>query len=175
MPERPEGPECENSFIVSQPSQGQAAKLVREWPPTLILGATGFIGSWVTKSFSERGARNTLLGIRRASPRLAAVPLECVHCDIMDMAALRSSMRGIEVVVNCVRDHTEGATIKATRLLLAAAKAEGVKRIVQFSSVAVYGNANGVVTENDQDLQLIVTERKKPRRKIYVRTPQGRV
>jgi nucleoside-diphosphate-sugar epimerase len=129
---------------------GHAANLVREWPPTLILGATGFIGSWVTKSFNERETGNIRLGVRRSSPRLAAVPLECVHCDIMDIATLRSAMRGIEVVVNCVRDRTKGATINGTKLLLAAARAEGVKRIVQFSSVAVYGNASGVLTENDQ-------------------------
>jgi nucleoside-diphosphate-sugar epimerase len=117
------------------------------WPKTLILGSTGFIGSWIAKAISEGGARNALLGFRRASPRLEALPLKRVYCDILDAAALEASMHGMEVVINCVRDHTDGATLKATKLLLSAARAAGVKRIVQFSSIAVYGNARGIVTE----------------------------
>jgi nucleoside-diphosphate-sugar epimerase len=119
------------------------------WPSTLIIGAGGFIGSWVAKVLSDSGAIDTRLGIRRESPRLAELSLERIYCDILDATVLNKAMNGIEVVVNCVRDHAEGATIKGTKVMLAAARAAGVKRIVQFSSIAVYGDARGVVTEAD--------------------------
>jgi nucleoside-diphosphate-sugar epimerase len=119
------------------------------WPPTLVIGATGFIGSWVAKAFADAGATNVRLGIRRESPRLATLPFERIHCDILDTSALAEAMKGMHFVVNCVRDHTDGATILGTKMLLAAARASGVKRIVQFSSIAVYGNARGVVAEDE--------------------------
>jgi nucleoside-diphosphate-sugar epimerase len=124
------------------------AECVPQRPSILVLGAAGFIGSWVTKSLSEAGADHIRLGVRRSSPRLETPTLDQVYCDILDPVTLKAAMKDVEVVINCVRDHTDGATVKGTKAMLAAARASGVKRIVQFSSIAVYGNARGVVTED---------------------------
>jgi hypothetical protein len=87
----------------------------------------------------------------------------------MDTDALRAPMRGIEVVVNCVRDHADGATIKGTKFLLAAEEAEGVKKVIQFSSIAVYGDATGIVTEKTRGRRLTNMDWKRLGRKIFVR------
>jgi nucleoside-diphosphate-sugar epimerase len=66
---------------------------------------------------------------------------------IMDNHSLALALQGADVVINCIRDHADGATIKGTERLLKSARAVGVKRIVHMSSIAVYGNNVGVVTE----------------------------
>jgi nucleoside-diphosphate-sugar epimerase len=117
------------------------------WPPILVTGATGFIGGWVVEALCEAGAPDIRAGVRRKSARLEGLPAKTVYCDIMDVPSLTASLQGVGVVINCVRHHADGATIEGTRRLLEAARACGVKRIVHMSSIAVYGNSPGVVTE----------------------------
>jgi nucleoside-diphosphate-sugar epimerase len=65
----------------------------------------------------------------------------------MDRESLETELQGIEVVIHCGRDPAKGATVEGTRRLLEAIRVRGIKRLVQMSSIAVYGNARGVVTE----------------------------
>jgi UDP-glucose 4-epimerase len=66
----------------------------------------------------------------------------------MDRASLMSAMDGVDVVINCVRDDAKTATtVEGTRRILECAAASGVSRLVQFSSVAVYGGATGTISE----------------------------
>jgi nucleoside-diphosphate-sugar epimerase len=117
------------------------------WPRILVTGGTGFIGGWVVDALCSAGATDVVAGVRRPSPRLERVPVKLVHCDLMDRESLETALQGIEVVIHCGRDPAKGATVEGTRRLLEAIRVRGIKRLVQMSSIAVYGNARGVVTE----------------------------
>jgi dihydroflavonol-4-reductase len=116
----------------------------------LVTGATGFIGSHVTRALAARGddVRVTV----RASSRddaLAGLDVERVTADVTDRAAMRRAARGIERVF-----HVAGTTnlrlppeqlmrinAEGTRTVLGACLAEGVERVVHVSSVAAIGPA----------------------------------
>jgi nucleoside-diphosphate-sugar epimerase len=125
-------------------------------PAVLVTGAAGFIGSWVTEALHAEGFQDIRAGVRSvaANSRLSRLPVNVVRCDIMDHESLSTAMRGTAVVINCVRDHANnGVMVEGTRRLLACAKANGANRIIQMSSVAVYGNASGIITEDTQPVR----------------------
>jgi nucleoside-diphosphate-sugar epimerase len=120
-------------------------------PGVLVIGATGFIGSWVTKLLCATGFHDVRAGSTSAQrvSRLSGIPVSVVHCDILNRESLSTAMRGMPVVINCVRDRSAtGVTVEGTRLLLSAAATSGVSRIIQMSSIAVYGKTSGTVTED---------------------------
>jgi 2-alkyl-3-oxoalkanoate reductase len=126
-------------------------------PTVLVAGAGGFIGAWVTEALCARDV-NVRAGVRSAvrSSRLSRLPVELVRCDVGDAVCLREAMRGTEVVINCVRDDANSdLTVEGTRRIISGAAANGVKRIIQMSSVAVYGNAVGIITEDTPPVRTI--------------------
>jgi len=118
------------------------------WPRILVTGGTGFIGGWVVDALCSAGTTEVVAGVRRPSPRLERFPVKLVHCDLMHRGSLEKALRGIEVVIHCARDPAKGATVEGTRHLLEAIRARSVKRLVQMSSIAVYGDASGIITED---------------------------
>jgi UDP-glucose 4-epimerase len=119
------------------------------WPIILVTGAGGFIGSWVTDTLYRAGATQVRPGVRCPDGfRLKHLPIKPVYCDVLDTRSIDAAVAGVDVIINCVRDHTgSGATVEGTRRILECATRNGVKRLIQVSSVAVYGDAQGLVTE----------------------------
>jgi nucleoside-diphosphate-sugar epimerase len=119
------------------------------WPKVLITGAGGFIGGWVTEELHRLGAKNVRAGAKGRSARIALLPIEVVDCDIIDRNSLDTAMAGVEVVIHCARSRTdERTTVEGTRFVLERAAANGVGKVIHMSSVAVYGNAVGLVDED---------------------------
>jgi nucleoside-diphosphate-sugar epimerase len=118
------------------------------WPKILVTGATGFIGGWVVDALCSAGAPCVVAGARHTSSRLERLPVQIVHCDVLDPGSLGYALEGVEVVIHCARDPAEGATVEGTRRLLEAIRDRSVTRLVHISSIAVYGNAGGVITED---------------------------
>ncbi|HTO61235.1 MAG TPA: NAD-dependent epimerase/dehydratase family protein [Bradyrhizobium sp.] len=119
-------------------------------PTVLVTGAAGFVGGWVTEALCARDM-DVRAGVRSAarSSRLPELPVALVQCDVGDARSLREAMRGAQVVINCVRDDASSdLTVEGTRKIISAAIANGVKRLIQMSSVAVYGNAVGIIDED---------------------------
>jgi UDP-glucose 4-epimerase len=120
-------------------------------PPTiLVTGAAGFIGSAVTEALVLGGAGVVRAGVRSLQSQSAftRLPVHTIHCDVMDRACLMSAMDRVDVVINCIRDDARTATtVEGTRRILECAAASGVSRLIQFSSVAVYGGATGTISE----------------------------
>ena len=112
----------------------------------LVTGASGLVGSHVVQALVSGGERVRAL-VRPAS-REAVVRLgaEAVAGDVTDAAAWESAGRGVRAIVHAAAivqrraswDQYVAANVDATRLAVAAARANGA-RLVHISSVAVYG------------------------------------
>jgi nucleoside-diphosphate-sugar epimerase len=119
-------------------------------PVVLVTGAAGFIGAAVAEALCAREL-HVRAGVRSAAraSRLSQLPVDLVRCDIGDAASLREALRGAQVVINCVRDDaSRDLTVEGTRRIISCAVVNGVKRLIQMSSVAVYGNAVGTIDED---------------------------
>ena len=119
-------------------------------PRTLVTGATGFIGSHVTRLLVERGddVRVTV----RSSSRLEGLDgldVKLVRADILDRSSIRRAMRGVERVfhlagttdLSAPRGHVFSIGVEGVRIVLEEALRAGVERAVYTSSVAAIGPA----------------------------------
>ncbi|MFI4934116.1 MAG: hopanoid-associated sugar epimerase [Caulobacterales bacterium] len=112
----------------------------------LVTGATGFVGSAVLRALIARGAAVRVLA-RPASPRanLAGLDCEVAIGDITDADAMASAMEGVRHLFHVAADYRLWArdpadlrrvNVEGTRVVMEAALAAGVERIVYTSSVA---------------------------------------
>ncbi len=117
--------------------------------PTLVTGATGFVGSAVARALLSQGHALRLL-VRASSDRanIADLPAECVEGDLNDPASLERAVQGCRYLLHVAADYRlwvpdpatmNRANVDGTRSLLRAAQAAGVERIVYCSSVAALG------------------------------------
>lgn len=117
--------------------------------PTLLTGATGFVGSAVARTLAARGHRLRVL-VRPTSDRqnLAGLEAEPVTGDLTDPASLARALEGCRALVHIAADYRIWvpdpeamirANVGGTIALMRAAQAGGVTRIVYCSSVAALG------------------------------------
>ncbi len=129
-------------------------------PRTLVTGATGFIGSHVTRLLVERG--DEVSALARESSRLNpldGLPVKLLRGDARDRRAVRRAMRGIDRVFHIAgttnlglpRGETFALNLEATRIVLGEALRTGVERAVYTSSVAAIGPAQRGSTANETD------------------------
>lgn len=116
---------------------------------TLITGASGFIGGWLTEAMWLSGDREPRAGIRRwsSAARIARFPVDIVPCDIMDPAQASRATTGATAVVHCAYTDEAKVIVEGTGNMLAAALDAGVERFVYLSTAEIYGGAEGVVDE----------------------------
>ena len=117
--------------------------------PTLVTGATGFVGSAVARALLARGHALRLL-VREGGDRsnIAGLPAELATGDLKDPASLERAVAGCRHVVHVAADYRlwvpdpdamNRANVGGSRALLLAAHAAGVERMVYCSSVAALG------------------------------------
>src|SRR4051794_25850600 len=138
-------------------TSGMGRSLVRHAPPTLrgvgvtlVTGATGLVGSHVTRLLVQRGdeVRVTTRPQSRLG-NLADLGVEQVACDVLDRRAVRRAMRGVERVFHVAglanlradADTLFRINVQGTTTVLEEALAAGVERCVYTSSVAAVGPA----------------------------------
>ena len=124
----------------------------------LVTGATGKVGSRLTKRLAERGdhVRALVRDAKRAAP-LRGERIELAEGDLLAPDSLAAAVRGVEAVVHCAA-FFRGATAEqahavndvGTRHLAAAAHAASVRRFVFTSTGLVYG-PNGGRPANEDD------------------------
>ncbi len=117
--------------------------------PTLLTGATGFVGSAVARVLAARGYRLRLL-VRPTSDRrnLTGVETELALGDLTDPASLVRAAAGCRYVFHVAADYRFWvpdpaamlrANVEGTLAMMRAAQLAGVERIVHCSSVAALG------------------------------------
>lgn len=119
---------------------------------TLVTGATGLLGSHVTRRLLERGDP-VRVTVRERSKRdnLAAFAgdVEAVTCDILDRRAVRRAMRDVDRLFHVAGythlrapdDTLYKVNVEGTRIVLEEALRAGVGRVTYTSSVAAIGPA----------------------------------
>jgi dihydroflavonol-4-reductase len=119
-------------------------------PPTLVTGATGFVGSHLARMLVERG--DEVHAVVRANSRMEALnglDVKPVRGDILDRRSIRRAMRGVERVFHAAgttslhapRGAVFALNVEGTRIVLEEALRARVQRVVYTSSVAAVGPA----------------------------------
>jgi dihydroflavonol-4-reductase len=114
--------------------------------PTLVTGATGFIGWHVAGRLLSRGHR--VRALARPSSRVRELEVEVVTGDLRDRESLDRAVTGCGAVFHVAADYRLWAkdpselyrsNVEGTRNLLAAARQAGVEKVVYTSTVGCIG------------------------------------
>jgi predicted dehydrogenase/nucleoside-diphosphate-sugar epimerase len=133
-------------------------------PPArvLVTGASGFLGSALTRRLVEQGERPRVLLRRPAAPQSAAEGLDAVYGSLGEPATVDRAVTGVEVVYHIGAAMKGGAndfeagTIWGTRNIIEACLRHGVRRLIYVSSIGVLdhaGHRDGVPVNETSPLE----------------------
>jgi dihydroflavonol-4-reductase len=114
--------------------------------PTLVTGATGFIGWHVARKLLARG--DTVRALVRPGSKVRELEIEEVTGDLRDRESLERAVAGCGLVFHVAADYRLWAkdpdelyrsNVEGTRNLLTAARDGGVERVVYTSTVGCIG------------------------------------
>ena len=129
--------------------------------PTLITGATGFVGWHVAKTLLEGGHR--VRALVRPTSRLRELDVETVPGDLRDPDSLLRAATGCGVVFHIAADYRlwsrhpqelYQSNVDGTRNMLAAARRAGVERLVYTSTVGCIGVPEGGIGDEESPVGL---------------------
>ena len=123
----------------------------------LITGATGKVGSRLSKHLARRGEHvRALVRDPARAAELREAGVELVQGDLLDEATLAAAVRGVDAVVHCAA-FFRGATPEqahavndlGTQHLAKATRAASVRRFIFTSTGLVYGSTGGRLAGED--------------------------
>ncbi|MHB1586844.1 MAG: hopanoid-associated sugar epimerase [Acidiferrobacteraceae bacterium] len=127
---------------------------------TLVTGASGFVGSAVARRLLQAGHDVRVLTRKQSILRnLEGLPVEQVTGDLTDADSLARALRGCDALFHVAADYRlwvpdpiamHAVNVAGTAVLMKAAIAAGVTRIVYTSSVATLGIAPGDELSDEQ-------------------------
>jgi dihydroflavonol-4-reductase len=116
---------------------------------TLVTGATGFLGSHITRKLVERGDEvRTLLRKTSNTINIDDLDVEKVYGDVTDIDSVRKAVDGCDTLYHAAGlvsfkqadyDKMEEVNVRGTNNVLTAAMEAGVRKAVYTSSVAAIG------------------------------------
>jgi len=123
----------------------------------LVTGATGKVGSRLSKRLAQRGdqVRGLVRDLARAAD-LRQAGIELIEGDLLKVDSLAAALRGVDAVVHCAA-FFRGATPEqahavndlGTQQLATAARGTSVKRFIFTSTGLVYGPNGGRPAQED--------------------------
>ena len=118
----------------------------------LVTGAGGFVGGTLIEALHFAGTYHVRAGIARwsSAPRIARLPITLVQCDVLKRDELAEAFTGVDYVIHCAAGDDLRIIVEGTKNVLRAAAQAGIKRVVHMSSIAVYGEATGAISEDTQ-------------------------
>ncbi|MHB8138197.1 MAG: NAD-dependent epimerase/dehydratase family protein [Smithellaceae bacterium] len=128
-------------------------------PLILVTGATGAVGPIVVKFFLDEGYRIRTLSIDQPPVGIWPDDVEARIGDITNYSAVQAAMEGVDSVIHMaamlhvvnpppeMREKYERINVGGTATVVDAAIRAGVKRVVLFSTIAVYGPSEGCVLD----------------------------
>lgn len=126
-----------------------------ELKPTLVTGASGFVGWHVAKMLLEKGHR--VRALVRPSSRIPELNVERITGDLRDPDSLARAAAGCGVVYHVAADYRlwsknpgelYASNVEGTRNMLKAAQAAGAERVIYTSTVGCIGfPADGIGDE----------------------------
>jgi dihydroflavonol-4-reductase len=129
--------------------------------PTLVTGASGFVGWHVARILIERG--HQVRALVRPSSGIPDLNVERVAGDLRDPASLQRAASGCGLVFHVAADyrlwskHPEElyrSNVEGTRNMLSAARCAGVERLVYTSTVGCIGVPPGGIGDETQPISL---------------------
>jgi nucleoside-diphosphate-sugar epimerase len=131
----------------------------------LITGATGAIGPRVVHALHRAGFQIRAFSVDAPASGMFPQSVEVLIDDVTDQVAVQSAMRGVDAVVHlaallhivnpppAMREKYEHINVGGTATVVEAAIKAGVKRVVLFSTIAVYGHASGCILDEQSPTQ----------------------
>ena len=126
----------------------------------LVTGGTGAVGPGVVQALHAAGYCVRILALDITEDGLLPEGTEVRVGDVTDFAAVKRAMEGCELVVHlaallhildppaALRQKYEDINVGGTAMVVETAVRLGVKRVVLFSTIAVYGESAGrIITE----------------------------
>lgn len=129
--------------------------------PTLVTGASGFVGWHVARLLLERGHR--VRALLRPASSVPELDLEIVRGDLRDPASLAHAVEGCELVFHVAADYRlwsrrsdemYRSNVDGTRNMLAAAQTAGVGRMVYTSTVGCIGVPDNGIGDESRPVSL---------------------
>ncbi len=123
----------------------------------LITGATGAVGPRVVHALDQAGFLIRTFSFDTPKEGMIPQNVEVLLGDVTDKAAVLSAMQGVDAVIHMaallhivnpppeLREKYERVNIGGTATVVEATIKAGVKRVVLFSTIAVYGPSDGRV------------------------------
>src|SRR5580704_6032447 len=114
--------------------------------PTLVTGASGFVGWHVARLLAERGHR--VRALLRTGSHIPDLDVEIAAGDLRDAASLERAVSGCGLVFHVAADYRLWSrnsremyrtNVDGVRNMLAAAQSAGVERVVYTSTVGCIG------------------------------------
>ncbi|WP_399684915.1 NAD-dependent epimerase/dehydratase family protein [Xenophilus sp.] len=131
----------------------------------LVTGANGHLGNTLVRALLARG-HAVRAGVRRMEDRqpLEGLPCERVRLDLLDADSLRRALMGVDVLYQVAAVFRHWArdaerdivqpNVEGSRLVLQAAAAAGVRKVVYVSSVAAVGHTGEPFDEASWNTEL---------------------
>jgi GlcNAc-P-P-Und epimerase len=130
-----------------------APRMPQRGQTIVVTGGSGFIGTVLVRRLLAAGHKVRILDTQQSR----TYPELTVLCDVRDAEATRSVCAGADVIYNLAAVHHddvrplvlyEEVNVQGARNVCAAAEANGIRKIVFTSSVAVYGFAPSELDES---------------------------
>jgi len=121
----------------------------------LVTGATGAIGPRVVHALHQAGYQIRAFSVDTPAAGIFPQRVEVLIGDVTDQVAVQSAMQGVDAVVHMaallhivnplpeMREKYERVNIGGTATVVEAGIKASVKRVVLFSTIAVYGPSDG--------------------------------